>query len=268
MLARFCYNRPMIEIFDTHTHLNVDNFAGKEQEEIDFAAELGVIKMNIVGFDKPTIDKSLALSEKYDQLYSTIGWHPTEAGSYSQEIEDMIVSQLDNPKVVALGEIGLDYYWMEDPKEIQIDVFKRQIALSKEHNLPFVVHTRDALEDTYAVIKEVGVGPRGGIMHSYSGSLEMAQKFVDLGMMISFSGVVTFKKALDVQEAAQKLSLDKILVETDAPYLAPVPKRGRENRTGYTRYVVDKIAELRGLTSEEVAMATYDNAMRIFGLDE
>ncbi len=93
--------------------------------------------MNIVGFDKPTIDKSLALSEKYDQLYSTIGWHPTEAGSYSQEIEDMIVSQLDNPKVVALGEIGLDYYWMEDPKEIQIDVFKRQIALSKEHNLPF-----------------------------------------------------------------------------------------------------------------------------------
>ena len=265
MLARFCYNRPMIEIFDTHTHLNVDNFAGKEQEEIDFAAELGVIKMNIVGFDKPTIDKSLALSEKYDQLYSTIGWHPTEAGSYSQEIEDMIVSQLDNPKVVALGEIGLDYYWMEDPKEIQIDVFKRQIALSKEYNLPFVVHTRDALEDTYAVIKEVGVGPCGGIMHSYSGSLEMAQKFVDLGMMISFSGVVTFKKALDVQEAAQKLPLDKILVETDA---APVPKRGRENRTGYTRYVVDKIAELRGLTSEEVARATYDNAMRIFGLDE
>ena len=249
MLARFCYNRPMIEIFDTHTHLNVDNFAGKEQEEIDFAAELGVIKMNIVGFDKPTIDKSLALSEKYDQLYR-------------------IVSQLDNPKVVALGEIGLDYYWMEDPKEIQIDVFKRQIALSKEYNLPFVVHTRDALEDTYAVIKEVGVGPRGGIMHSYSGSLEMAQKFVELGMMISFSGVVTFKKALDVQEAAQKLPLDKILVETDAPYLAPVPKRGRENRTGYTRYVVDKIAELRGLTSEEVAMATYDNAMRIFGLDE
>ena len=122
MLARFCYNRAMIEIFDTHTHLNVDNFAGKEQEEIDFAAELGVVKMNIVGFDKPTINKSLALSERYDQLYSTIGWHPTEAGSYSQEIEDMIVSQLDNPKVVALGEIGLDYYWMEDPKETQMSL--------------------------------------------------------------------------------------------------------------------------------------------------
>ena len=138
--------------------------------------------------------------------------------------------------------------------------------MSKDHNLPFVVHTRDALEDTYQVIKEAGVGPRGGIMHSYSGSLEMAERFIDLGMTISFSGVVTFKKALDVQEAAQRLPLDKILVETDAPYLAPVPKRGRENRTAYTRYVVDKIAELRGQTTEEIAQATYDNALRVFQL--
>lgn len=129
------------------------------------------------------------------------------------------------------------------------------------------MYTRDAIEDTYEIIKEVGVGPCGGIMHSYSGSLEMAQKFVELGMMISFSGVVTFKKALDVQEAAQYLPLDKILVETDAPYLAPVPKRGRKSYR-YTRYVVDKIAELRGLTSEEIARVTYDNAMRIFGLNE
>lgn len=117
------------------------------------------------------------------------------------------------------------------------------------------------------LIKEVGVGPRGGIMHSYSGSLAMAQKFVELGMMISFSGVVTFKKALDIQEAAQQLPLEKILVETDAPYLAPVPKRGRENRTAYTRYVVDKIAELRGISVEEVAAATTENAKRIFRID-
>lgn len=156
---------------------------------------------------------------------------------------------------------------MEDPKEVQIKVFKRQIQLSKAYDLPFVVHTREALEDTYDVIKEVGVGPRGGIMHSYSGSLAMAQKFVELGMMISFSGVVTFKKALDIQEAAQQLPLEKILVETDAPYLAPVPKRGRENRTAYTRYVVDKIAELRGISVEEVAAATTENAKRIFRID-
>lgn len=267
MLAPFCYNRAMLEIFDTHTHLNVDNFVGKEAEEIAFAAELGVTKMNIVGFDQETINQSLDLSHQYDNLYSTIGWHPTEAGSYNQAVEEMLISHLRDPKVIALGEIGLDYYWMEDPKEVQIEVFKRQMQLATDYDLPFVVHTRDALEDTYNVIKEVGVGPRGGIMHSYSGSLEMAERFVDLGMMISFSGVVTFKKALDVQEAAAGLPLDKILVETDAPYLAPVPKRGRENRTGYTRYVVDKIADLRGLTTEEVAKATYDNALRVFGLD-
>lgn len=261
-------NNDMIKIFDTHTHLNVENFEGKIDEEINLASELGVTKMNVVGFDQDTISKSLELSSQYAQVYSTIGWHPTEAGSYDDNIESMIISHLENPKVIALGEIGLDYYWMEDPKDIQIEVFKRQIELSKEYNLPFVVHTRDALEDTYEVIKESGVGPFGGIMHSFSGSLEMAQKFIDLGMMISFSGVVTFKKALDVQEAARELPLDKILVETDAPYLAPVPKRGRENKTAYTRYVVEKIAELRGITVEEVAEATYQNAVRIFRLDE
>lgn len=257
-----------MKIFDTHTHLNVDNFAGKEAEEIAFARELGVTKMNIVGFDAETIEKSLALSRQYDELYSTIGWHPTEAGSYTQEVEEMLVSHLHDPKVIALGEIGLDYHWMTAPKETQERVFRRQIQLSKDLDLPFVVHTRDALDDTYEIIKSEGVGSCGGIMHSYSGSLEMAQRFVDLGMMISFSGVVTFKKTVDVQEAAQNLPLDKILVETDAPYLAPVPKRGRENRTAYTRYVVDKIAELRGLTTEEVAQATYENALRIFNLKE
>ena len=246
----------------------MDNFAGKEAEEIAFARELGVTKMNIVGFDAETIEKSLALSRQYDELYSTIGWHPTEAGSYTQEVEDMLVSHLHDPKVIALGEIGLDYHWMTAPKETQERVFRRQIQLSKDLDLPFVVHTRDALDDTYEIIKSEGVGPCGGIMHSYSGSLEMAERFIQLGMMISFSGVVTFKKAVDVQEAAQNLPLDKILVETDAPYLAPVPKRGRENRTAYTRYVVDKIAELRGLTVEEVAQATYENALRIFNLKE
>lgn len=258
----------MIEIFDTHTHLNVEEFIGKTQEELALAAELGVTRMNVVGFDKPTIVESLALSEKYHNIYSTIGWHPTEAADYTPEVEQMIVSHLSDKKVVALGEIGLDYHWMTAPKEKQEEVFRRQIVLSKEYDLPFVVHTRDALEDTLAVIESEGVGPAGGIMHSYSGSLEMAERFVELGMLISFSGVVTFKKALDIQEAATKLPLDKILVETDAPYLAPVPKRGRQNHTAYTRYVVDKIAELRGMTSEDLARATFDNAMRIFKIED
>lgn len=258
----------MIQIFDTHTHLNVEQFDGRVQEELDFAKEMGVTLHNVVGFDRATIDKAVELADQHSEIYLTLGWHPTEAGTYDEEVERYLLKSLKHPKVIALGEIGLDYYWMTADKETQARVFKRQMELAKQLDLPFVVHTRDALEDTYAVIKEAGVGPRGGIMHSYSGSLEMAERFIELGMMISFSGVVTFKKALDVQETATALPLDKILVETDAPYLAPVPKRGRENRPAYTRYVVDKIAELRGVTVEEVAAATYNNAMRVFGLKE
>ena len=256
-----------MKIFDTHTHLNVEEFAGREEEELQLATEMGVSKINIVGFDRPTIERALELAESYDQLYATIGWHPTEAGTYDEAVEAYLLDKLRHPKVVALGEIGLDYHWMTASKDVQERVFRRQIQLSKKLNLPFVVHTRDALEDTYEIIKSEGVGPRGGIMHSYSGSLEMAERFIELGMMISFSGVVTFKKATDIQEAARSLPLEKILVETDAPYLAPVPKRGRENKTAYTRYVVDFIADLRGMTTEELAAVTTANAERIFGLD-
>ena len=236
-----CYNESMtheetLAIFDTHTHLNVEQFDGRVQEELDFAKEMGVTLHNVVGFDRATIDKAMELADQHSEIYLTLGWHPTEAGTYDEEAESYLLKALQHPKVIALGEL----------------------------DLPFVVHTRDALEDTYALIKEVGVGPRGGIMHSFSGTLEEAQAFMDLGMHISFSGVVTFKKARELQEAAQALPLEKILVETDAPYLAPVPKRGRENRTGYTRYVVEMLAQLRNQSVEEVAKATYENAKRLF----
>ncbi|MCJ1996311.1 TatD family hydrolase [Lactococcus piscium] len=255
-------------IFDTHTHLNADNFTGREAQEIEKAREFGVTKLNIVGFDTPTIEKSLALAAEFDNLYATIGWHPTEAGSYTPEIEKMLVSHLADPKVIALGEIGLDYHWMSDEKAVQESVFRRQIQLSKTHNLPFMVHTRDALADTYEIIKSEGVGPRGGIMHSFSGSYQDAMKFIDLGMLISFSGVVTFKKSLELQEAAKLLPLDKLLVETDAPYLAPMPFRGRENTPAYTKFVVEKIAELREISSDEVANATYQNALKVFDIHD
>ena len=167
-----------MNIFDTHTHLNVEEFAGREAEELQLATEMGISKINIVGFDRPTIERALELADSYDQLYATIGWHPTEAGTYDEAVEAYLLDKLGHPKVVALGEIGLDYHWMTAPKDVQERVFRRQIQLSKELNLPFVVHTRDALEDTYEIIKSEGVGPRGGIMHSYSGSLEMAERFI------------------------------------------------------------------------------------------
>lgn len=255
-------------IFDSHTHLNAIQFNEDIPETMARAKELGVSRMAVVGFDTASIDKSLALSQEYSEIYSIIGWHPTEAGSYTPIIEAQIQENLTKPKVVALGEIGLDYHWMEDPKEVQERVFRRQIAVAKEMSLPISIHTREALEDTYRILKDEKVHTIGGIMHSFSGDEEWAKRFLDLGMHISFSGVVTFKKALDVQHAAASVPLDRLLVETDAPYLAPVPYRGKRNEPGYTRYVVEKIAELRSRSFTEIAQQTYQNANALFRINE
>ena len=251
-------------IFDSHTHLNAEQFNGEIPDVIKRAQELDVTEMAVVGFDTLTIAKSLELSRDYDFIYSIIGWHPTEAGSYTPAIEKTLQEQLTLPKVVTLGEIGLDYYWMSGPKDVQARVFSRQIAIAKEMNLPISIHTRDAMEDTYRILKESKIQDIGGIMHSFSGDDEWAKRFLDLGMHLSFSGVVTFKKALDIQKAAQEVPFDRLLVETDAPYLAPVPYRGKRNEPGYTRYVVEKIAELREQSFEEVARQTTKNAHELF----
>lgn len=254
-------------IFDTHTHLNVEQFKDDLVETMARSRELGVTEMAVVGFDTPTIEKSLELSQTYPEIYSIIGWHPTEAGSYSKAIEDKLQSQLTEPKVVALGEIGLDYYWMNDPKEVQAKVFRRQIAIAREHNLPISVHTRDAIEDTYKILKEENIQNVGGIMHSFSGDVEWMKRFLDLGMHISLSGVVTFKKAIEVHEVAQAVPLERLLIETDAPYLAPMPYRGKRNEPGYTRYVAEKVAELREMTLEDVAKITRQNAFELFRIE-
>lgn len=255
-------------IFDSHTHLNAEQFKEDIPETIQHAKELGVTEMAVVGFDQQTIHKSLELSQQYAEIQSIIGWHPTEAGSYTPAIEKQLQEQLRLPKIVALGEIGLDYYWMEDPKDVQERVFRRQIAIAKEMNLPISIHTREAMEDTYKILKEEDIRDIGGIMHSFSGDSEWMKKFLDLGMHISLSGVVTFKKALEVQDVARQVPLESLLVETDAPYLAPVPYRGKRNEPGYTRYVVEKIAELRELPFEEIAKQTTKNAHRLFRLSQ
>lgn len=255
-------------IFDSHTHLNVEEFDQDLTETLQRAKELDVTEMAVVGFDQKTIDRSLELSQLYKNIYSIIGWHPTEAGSYSPTIEKELQKLLDAPKVVALGEIGLDYYWMKDTKEEQAKVFKRQIAIAKEMNLPISIHTREALEDTYEILKEAKIYEIGGIMHSFSGDSEWMKRFLDLGMHISLSGVVTFKKAIEVQEVAQIVPLEALLVETDAPYLAPVPYRGKRNEPGYTHYVVEKIAELRGESFDEIARRTTKNAHQLFQITQ
>lgn len=253
-------------LFDTHTHLNVDAFENDLTETLNHCKEVGVTHMAVVGFDEATIEKSLLLSQNYEHIYSIIGWHPTEASNYTKEVEKRLEQQLIQNKVVALGEIGLDYYWKTATKEEQEKAFRRQIALAKSLHLPISIHTREALVDTYRILKEENIHTIGGIMHSFSGTVEDMHKFLDLGMHISLSGVVTFKKAVDVQEVAKVVPLERLLIETDAPYLAPVPYRGKRNEPAYVKYVAEKIAELREIALEDIAQQTMINAKKLFNL--
>ena len=253
----------------THIHiLNVEQFNGEEAEVIKRAKELAVTRFAVVGFDTPTIEKALQLSETFEEVVAIVGWHPVEAHAYTPEIEKTLITQLTHPKVVAMGEMGLDYYWDDSTSEEQERVFRRQIAIAKEMKLPIVIHNRDATEDCYRILKEEDIRDIGGIMHSYNGDVEYMKRFLDLGMHISFSGVVTFKNAPQVRECAKIVPLDRFLVETDAPYLAPVPYRGKRNETGYTRYVVETIAKEREMAWEEIAKASTENAIKLFRFEE
>lgn len=253
-------------LFDTHAHLNVKQFAEDEFEVIKRANDQGVSKIAVVGFDHETIDKALALSETYPGIYPIIGWHPTEAGSYSDQVEEKLIQLIQTKNVVAMGEMGLDYHWMEDPKEIQIDAFRRQIRVAKQLDIPIVIHNRDSTEDVYQVLKEEHVEDIGGIMHSFNLTPEWQERFLDLGMYISYSGVVTFKNVHDVKESAKVVPLDKLLIETDSPYLAPQPNRGKRNEPAYVRFVAMEIARLKGIELDEVAQITSENANQLFKL--
>lgn len=253
-------------LFDTHAHLNVKQFQEDEAEVIQRAKANGVSQIAVVGFDHPTIAKALELSQNYEGIYPIVGWHPTEAGSYSDEVEEKLIDLIQSKNIVAMGEMGLDYYWMEDPKEVQQDVFRRQIRVAKELNIPITVHNRDSTEDVYKVLKEEHIEDVGGIMHSFNLDPEWMERFLDLNMHISFSGVLTFKNAPKVKESAKRVPLDKVLIETDAPYLSPEPNRGRRNEPSYVRFVAKKLAELRGMTLEEIGEMTTRNANQLFRL--
>lgn len=254
-------------LFDTHTHLNVDAFAEDADAAIVRAKASGVCRFAVVGFDSETIKKSLELSAAYPEIYSIIGWHPTEAGMYTAAVEESLMALLEEEKVIAMGEMGLDYHWDKAPHDIQAKVFRRQIAIAKELELPISIHMRDAIEDTYKILKEEDIRDIGGIMHSFGGDTEYMKKFLDLGMHISLSGVVTFKKTTEVHEVAKQVPINRLLVETDAPYLAPIPFRGKRNEPAYVKFVAEKIAELRNISLEEVATQTTKNANKLFGLE-
>jgi TatD DNase family protein len=255
-------------LFDTHAHLNAADFADDLEETIQRAKNAGVESIVVVGFDRPTIKRTMELVEQYDFIYGCIGWHPVDAIDCTQEDLQWIEELTKHPKIVAIGETGLDYHWDKSPKEVQHEIFRKQIRLAKKLKLPIVIHNRDATEDCVRILKEEHAEEVGGIMHCFSGSVEVAKECVDMNFYISLGGPVTFKNARKPKEVAKEIPLDRLLIETDCPYLAPHPNRGKRNEPAYVKLVAEQIAELKELTYEEVAEATYKNAKKVYGIDQ
>ncbi|KUP04230.1 hydrolase TatD [Bacillus coahuilensis m2-6] len=253
-------------LFDTHVHLNAEQFDSDLNEVIGRAKESGVEKMVVVGFDRPTIKKAMELVEEYDFLYASVGWHPVDAIDMTDEDLVWIEELSAHPKVVALGEMGLDYHWDKSPKDVQKEVFRKQIRLARKVQLPIVIHNRDATADIVEILKEENAQEVGGIMHCFSGSAETAMECVELNFYISLGGPVTFKNAKKPKEVANVVPIEKLLVETDCPYLAPHPYRGKRNEPAYVRLVAEEIASIKEISIEEVEKITTENALRVFNI--
>lgn len=253
-------------LFDTHTHLDALQFDEDREEVIANALAAGVGKMINVGFNRETIPTTMKLAEQYDFIYAAVGWHPQDAITMKEEDMEWIASLCKHDKVVAIGEIGLDYYWDTSPKDVQHRVFRQQIGLARELNMPIVIHNRDAHEDVIRILREEKASEVGGVMHSYSGSWETAKCCLDMGFHLSFGGPITFKNAKQPKEVLQQMPMDRLLIETDSPYLTPHPFRGKRNESAHVRLVAEAAAQIKGIDIEELAQITTQNALVRFGI--
>ncbi|MGG4142005.1 TatD family hydrolase [Paenibacillus algorifonticola] len=257
----------MISLFDTHTHLDSPHFDEDREAVIERARAAGVDLMVNIGFNRETIPTTLALAEKYDFIYAAVGWHPVDSIDMLPEDLGWIEELCSHPKVVAIGEIGLDYHWDTSPKDVQHRVFREQIRLAKKLRKPIIIHNRDAHEDVVKLLKEENASEVGGVMHCFSGSPETAQKCLDMNFYISFGGPLTFKNARVPKEVLSMVPSDRILIETDAPYLTPHPFRGKRNETSYVSLVAEAAAEILGKSVAEIANLTTENGKKCFGIE-
>ncbi|NLX62749.1 MAG: TatD family hydrolase [Tissierellia bacterium] len=253
-------------LIDSHAHLDDRRFDKDRDEIIKSLEEAGVELVINPGADVSSSIKAVALAEKYPNIYAAVGVHPHDAKTMDENTIDLLRSFTKREKVVAIGEIGLDYHYDNSPRDVQRKRFREQLALAKEVGLPVIIHSRDAAKDTYDILEEAQDGSLKGVMHCYSGSIEMAMEYIKLGFYISLAGPVTFKNARVAKEVAKAVPIDRLLIETDAPYLTPEPYRGKRNEPVYVRYVAGTIAELRGMTFEEVAKKTAENTKRLFNI--
>ncbi|WP_202081434.1 TatD family hydrolase [Caldalkalibacillus salinus] len=255
-------------LFDTHTHLNDHAFDEDREQVFARLQEADVSLLVNVGFNKETIPATLELAEQYDFVYAAVGWHPHDAKDCTQADLDWIEEiATTHPKVVAIGEMGLDYHWDNSPKEVQIDIFRQQIQLAKRVDKPIIIHDRDAHEDVVSILESEGAAEVGGIMHCFGGDIDIAQRCLDMNFYISFGGPITFKNAKEPKEVAKQIPLDRLLIETDSPYLTPHPYRGKRNETSYVQYVAQALADLKKLSYEEICHITQENGRKVFKLD-
>ena len=250
-------------MIDSHAHLNDPKLLASVDEVLARAKAVGVSGIIVPGYDLPSSLKAVELAGKYEELHAVVGIHPHEASDYNSEVEAQLKSLLQQDKVVGLGEIGLDYYYDNSPRKVQQEVFKKQLQLALEYDLPVVIHSREAFLDTFNILKEHGKGLRG-VFHCFSGSLESAKRIIrELGFYISLGGPVTFQKAREPLEVGAEVPLDHLLIETDCPYLAPHPHRGKVNEPSFLPLILAKLEELRGEKIEEV---TVNNTKKLFGI--
>lgn len=251
-------------MIDTHCHFNDEAYFNDLDSVIKKALNNDVKKLIIVGFDNPTIERAIKITNDYECCYLAIGFHPEVANEIDEDdlkkLEELIIKN----KPIAIGEIGLDYYWVKDNKDKQKWLFRKQIELAKKYNLPIIIHSRDAISDTLEIVKEFeGVK---GVMHAYSGSLEMAKEFIKRGFYLGIGGVVTFNNAKVLKDVVSNIDISKILLETDCPYLTPVPFRGKRNESSYIPLIAKKISEIKEISIEEVSNITDENVKTLFNI--
>ena len=256
----------MMNLFDTHAHILDDQFNDDREQVIRNIYDNMALVVNI-GCNLEDCPRTVALAEQYDKLYAAVGLHPEDVKTYTPEGWDMICRLAEHPKVVGIGETGLDYYWDTSTKDAQKVLFAQHIDLAKQLHKPLVIHDREAHGDTLEILKRTNAKEAGGILHAFSGSVEMAMEVIKMGFYIGLGGPVTFKNARKAVEVAQAIPLEYLVIETDCPYMAPVPFRGKRNEPMLVQHTAAKIAELRGISLEELIEATYQNGKRVYGIE-
>lgn len=255
-------------LIDSHAHLDDARYDGDREAVIARAQQAGVDTFITIGCDLATSHAAVELADRYPFVYASVGVHPHEVKHIGDDWYDELRRLAKQPKVVAYGEIGLDYHYNYSPPKLQRDRFREQVSLARELGLPIVIHTREAQEDTIAILKEERAQEAGGVFHCFSGDAWLAKDALDLGFFLSFSGVITFQNAAMLRDIVKTVPMDRLLIETDCPYLTPVPHRGKRNEPAYVRQVAEKIAEIKGgmtpVTVEDIGRITSQNARRLF----